>query len=47
MTEQQLTGIEKDIKMSMENCACLGRSAYGDYIDKLTRGVMAKIKEYS
>ena len=30
----------------MENCTCLGRDAYGAYIDKLTKYLMGMIKEY-
>jgi hypothetical protein len=37
--------IQNDLKMSMENCACLGRDAYGEYIDKLVRSITLKIKK--
>lgn len=32
------------ITMALENCACLGRDAYGDYIEKLTNGIINSIK---
>ena len=43
--EAKLRIIERDIIMSLENCTCLGRDAYGDYINKLTESLMNKIKE--
>mgnify|MGYP003647085844 CR=1 FL=1 len=36
--------IEIDLKYAMENCACLGRDAYGKYIDKMVSMVLSKIK---
>ena len=44
MTLDQLKSLEIQIKMSLENCACLGRDAYGAYIDKLTAGLLEQIK---
>lgn len=32
------------ITMALENCACLGRDAYGAYIEKLTNGIINSIK---
>ena len=32
------------ITMALENCACLGRDAYGDYIEKMTNGIINSIK---
>ena len=32
------------ITMALENCACLGRDAYGDYIEKLANGIVNTIK---
>ena len=32
-----------DIKNALENCACLGRDAYGKYIDNMTASLMSKI----
>ena len=43
--EAKLKKIEREIKMSLENCACLGRDAYGDYIEKLKKSLMESIKE--
>ena len=43
--DTKLNAIRRDIVMSLENCACLGRDAYGDYINKLTESLMNKIKE--
>ena len=42
--DTKLNDIERDIVMSLENCTCLGRDAYGDYINKLTESLMNKIK---
>jgi hypothetical protein len=36
--------IEQQIKMCLENCACLGRDAYGEYIDRNTKVLMDLIK---
>jgi len=36
--------LEREITMALENCACLGRNAYGDYINKLTRMLMDQIR---
>ena len=46
MTENELKLIEHMIRMSLENCACLGRDAYGQYIDNLTTNIVDKIKSY-
>tara|TARA_B110000259_G_scaffold150334_1_gene169742 strand:+ start:75 stop:323 length:249 start_codon:yes stop_codon:yes gene_type:complete len=32
------------ITMALENCASLGRDAYGAYIEKLTNGIINSIK---
>ena len=32
------------IKMALENCAALGRDAYGDYIENLANGIVNSIK---
>ena len=32
------------ITMALENCACLGRDAYGDYIEKMTNSIINSIK---
>lgn len=45
MTENQLKALELQIKMSLENCACLGRDAYGAYIDKLTAGLIELLRK--
>lgn len=37
--------IRREIKMCLENCTCLGRDAYGEYIDKLTNHLIRVIKE--
>ena len=37
--------MEREIKMVLENCACLGRDAYGEYIDKMTKYIMDLIEE--
>ena len=37
--------IRREIKMCLENCACLGRDAYGEYIHKLTELLIKVIKE--
>jgi hypothetical protein len=44
MTEKELKALEIQIRMSLENCACLGRDAYGRYIDNLTASILEKIK---
>lgn len=41
-----LSTIERDIKASLENCAGLGRDAYGDYIDRCINGLMKKIETF-
>lgn len=35
--------IEGTLKDVMENCVCLGRDAYGEYIDKMVKVVQHKI----
>lgn len=37
--------IRKEIKICLENCTCLGRQAYGEYIDRLTEHLIKVIKE--
>ena len=37
--------IESQITASLENCACLGRDAYGDYITRMTEGLVESIKK--
>ena len=32
------------ITMALENCASLGRDAYGAYIEKMTNGIINSIK---
>jgi hypothetical protein len=32
------------ITMALENCASLGRDAYGGYIEKMTNGIINSIK---
>lgn len=43
--ERLLNEIEIEIRMSLENSACLGKDAYGDYIKKLTKGIMIKVRK--
>jgi len=43
--EIELGAIEKTIEMALENCACLGGDAYGEYITNLTNMIMTKIRE--
>jgi len=42
--EPDYNGIERNIEMALENCACLGRDAYGEYIAKLKKGLINSIK---
>ena len=42
--ENKLKYIEREIEASLENCAALGRDAYGQYIENLTKSLMKKIK---
>lgn len=44
LREQIAKEIEHDLKAVLENCACLGRDAYGDYIDRMVRVIQNKIK---
>ena len=44
MNEENLKYIERQIKMALENCTCLGRDAYGEYIDNLTNSLINTIK---
>jgi hypothetical protein len=37
--------IEQQLRYALENCAGLGRDAYGDYIDRCVKGLMETIKE--
>jgi hypothetical protein len=37
--------LENHIKVALENTACLGRDAYGSYIERCTKSIMEKIKE--
>jgi len=37
--------IRREIKICLENCTCLGRDAYGKYIDNLTEHLIKVIKE--
>jgi len=37
--------IERELKAMLENCACLGRDAYGDYIENCKKSLMKKIRE--
>jgi hypothetical protein len=45
LREKIANEIKNDLKVSLENCACLGRDAYGDYIDKIVNGMLNKIKK--
>ena len=36
--------VDKVLNIAMENCACLGRDAYGDYIKKMVQMVKNRIK---
>jgi len=37
--------MEREIKMVLENCACLGRDAYGEYIDRMTKHIINLIEK--
>ena len=37
--------MEREIKMVLENCACLGRDAYGEYIDRMTKHIINIIEK--
>ena len=43
--DTKLNNIKREIVMSLENCTCLGRDAYGDYINRLAESLMSKIKD--
>jgi len=34
-----------ELEIILENVACLGRDAYGDYIEKCKRSILNKIKQ--
>ena len=38
--------IENDLTMVLENVACLGRDAYGNYIDMMKKMILNKITFY-
>jgi len=49
MNEQELRNqiaedISPQIQIMLENCACLGRDAYGDYITKCKNSIINTIK---
>lgn len=37
--------IEHKLGIVLENCACLGRDAYGDYIEKCKKSILMEIKK--
>ena len=43
--DTKLNNIKREIVMALENCTCLGRDAYGDYINRLAESLMSKIKD--
>ena len=45
MKEVKLSAIRRDIVMSLENCTCLGKDAYGEYIERLTDSLMDNIRK--
>jgi mRNA-degrading endonuclease toxin of MazEF toxin-antitoxin module len=45
MKEVKLSAIQRDIVMSLENCTCLGKDAYGEYIERLTDSLMDNIRK--
>ena len=45
MKEVKFKSIRRDIVMSLENCTCLGRDAYGEYIERLTDSLMDNIRK--
>jgi hypothetical protein len=49
LTEKELrekisNEVDRELTYALENCACLGRDAYGDYIKKMVQMVKNKIK---
>ena len=45
LREKIANEIRSTLIMAMENCACLGRDAYGQYIDNMTEGIVNEIKK--
>jgi hypothetical protein len=45
LREKIANEIKGDLIIALENCACLGRDSYGEYIDKLVKGITKKIKK--
>jgi hypothetical protein len=43
--EQQLKDIEINLEWGLENCACMGRDAYGSYVEKVKEMLMEKINK--
>ena len=43
--ENKIKQIESEVRGWLENCACLGRDAYGAYIENVTAGIMNKVRE--
>ena len=43
--ENKIKQIESGVRGWLENCACLGRDAYGAYIEKVTARIMNKVRE--
>lgn len=43
--EMKLKEIEINLEWGLENCACMGRDAYGDYIEKMKDMLMEKINK--
>lgn len=44
MGDEDTKYIKRQIKMALENCACLGRDAYGDYIERLATNLTKMIE---
>ena len=44
LREQISKEVETEIIISLENCACLGREAYGDYITKCKNSLLRTIR---
>ena len=37
--------MKREIKNVLENCACLGKEAYGDYIERMTLYIIELIEQ--
>jgi hypothetical protein len=44
LREQIAKEIVVDLEITLENCACLGRDAYGSYIEKCKQSILNKIR---